>query len=231
MCLFSTRLKDSSAAHKKLELTGGSKKASGHTGLLCGASAENSPLDVDRPPHSYIALISMAILSRPERKILLNEIYDWVVTHFPYYRHRTDKSWRNSIRHNLSLNECFVKVGKAGNGRGYYWSIHHANMLDFKRGDFRRRQARLRAKHDKAKTSDNTTTTTTSTKSKRSHHPQASNDLKERGYGKRALLVLFCCFWGLCLYIGSTHINDTSEQNQSCITLLILFQFYLFYND
>ena len=88
----------------------------------------------DRPPHSYIALISMAILSRPERKILLNEIYDWVIHNFPYYQSRTDKSWRNSIRHNLSLNECFVKVGKAGNGRGYYWSIHTANMNDFKKG-------------------------------------------------------------------------------------------------
>jgi hypothetical protein len=106
--------------------------------------------DVDRPPHSYIALISMAILSKMDRKILLNEIYDWVILNFPYYQHRTDKSWRNSIRHNLSLNECFIKVGKAGNGRGYYWSIHAANMNDFKKGDFRRRQARLRAKHDKS---------------------------------------------------------------------------------
>ncbi|CAF0715073.1 unnamed protein product [Brachionus calyciflorus] len=112
--------------------------------------------DTDRPPHSYIALISMAILSKVDRKILLNEIYDWVIQHFPYYQSRTDKSWRNSIRHNLSLNECFVKVGKAGNGRGYYWSIHSANLNDFKKGDFRRRQARLRAKHDKNHQSPNT---------------------------------------------------------------------------
>lgn len=82
--------------------------------------------DIDRPPHSYIALISMAILSKNEKKILLNEIYDWVVQNFPYYQHRTDKSWRNSIRHNLSLNECFIKVGKAGNGRG---NIIYLEML------------------------------------------------------------------------------------------------------
>jgi hypothetical protein len=75
-------------------------------------------LEIERPPYSYIALISMAILSKVDRKILLNEIYDWVISNFPYYQHRTDKSWRNSIRHNLSLNECFIKVGKAGNGRG-----------------------------------------------------------------------------------------------------------------
>lgn len=83
--------------------------------------SNNSPKnndDLERPSHSYIALISMAILSKPDKKILLNEIYDWVVNNFQYYQSRTDKSWRNSIRHNLSLNECFIKVGKAGNGRG-----------------------------------------------------------------------------------------------------------------
>lgn len=127
-----------------------------------GSSKPSYLNDNDRPPHSYIALISMAILSKLDRKILLNEIYDWVVQNFPYYQSRTDKSWRNSIRHNLSLNECFVKVGKASNGRGYYWSIHSANLSDFKKGDFRRRQARLRAKHDRltsssANTNDGTT--------------------------------------------------------------------------
>jgi hypothetical protein len=122
-----------------------------------GNSAQQPISDIDRPPHSYIALISMAILTKNDRKILLNEIYDWVIQNFPYYQHRTDKSWRNSIRHNLSLNECFIKVGKAGNGRGYYWSIHSANINDFKKGDFRRRQARLRAKHDKGSSGASTT--------------------------------------------------------------------------
>jgi hypothetical protein len=122
-----------------------------------GNNAQQPLSDIDRPPHSYIALISMAILTKNDRKILLNEIYDWVIQNFPYYQHRTDKSWRNSIRHNLSLNECFIKVGKAGNGRGYYWSIHSANINDFKKGDFRRRQARLRAKHDKGSSGAATT--------------------------------------------------------------------------
>lgn len=135
----------------------------------------------DRPPHSYIALISMAILSKQERKILLNEIYDWVLQNFPYYQTRTDKSWRNSIRHNLSLNECFVKVGKAGNGRGYYWSIHNANMNDFKKGDFRRRQARLRAKHnDKSSTtsssSSSSSSSTSSSSSRKEHNSHLVNN-------------------------------------------------------
>ncbi len=143
------------------------------TNLISNNSGVHAALnDVDRPPHSYIALISMAILSKPERKILLNEIYDWVIQNFPYYQYRTDKSWRNSIRHNLSLNECFIKVGKAGNGRGYYWSIHGANMVDFKKGDFRRRQARLRAKHDKATTGSKSSETKSSKPSKSQQNQQ-----------------------------------------------------------
>lgn len=51
-----------------------------------------------------------------------------------------------SIRHNLSLNECFVKVGRAENGKGNYWAVHPACIDDFSKGDYRRRQARRRAR-------------------------------------------------------------------------------------
>ena len=51
-----------------------------------------------------------------------------------------------SIRHNLSLNECFVKVGRAENGKGNYWAVHPACVDDFSKGDYRRRQARRRAR-------------------------------------------------------------------------------------
>ncbi|KAK3098180.1 hypothetical protein FSP39_016930 [Pinctada imbricata] len=106
--------------------------------MLADSSAE-------KPPHSYIALISMAILSKPDRKILLCDIYQYIMDNFPYYNNK-EKAWRNSIRHNLSLNECFVKNGRADNGKGNYWSIHPACVEDFARGDFRRRQARRRAR-------------------------------------------------------------------------------------
>lgn len=153
-----------------LSTTSSSSSSSSSSSTTSSSGSKPSYLnDSDRPPHSYIALISMAILSKIDRKILLNEIYDWVVQNFPYYQSRTDKSWRNSIRHNLSLNECFVKVGKASNGRGYYWSIHSANLNDFKKGDFRRRQARLRAKHDRlsnANSSSSSSTTPSSTPTK-----------------------------------------------------------------
>ena len=98
-----------------------------------------------KPGMSYIALISMAIQSTPNQKMLLSEIYQWISERYPYYQLK-DKSWRNSIRHNLSLNECFVKSGRSESGKGNYWSIHPANMEDFSNGDFRRRQARRRVR-------------------------------------------------------------------------------------
>ena len=101
----------------------------------------NTENETKSPGLSYIALISMAIQSSSSKKMLLSEIYQWISENFPYYQMK-DKSWRNSIRHNLSLNECFVKSGRSENGKGNYWSIHPANIDDFSKGDYRRRRAR-----------------------------------------------------------------------------------------
>lgn len=106
--------------------------------------ADCSDPDV-KPTHSYIALIAMAILSCPNKKMILGDIYQYISENFPYYRNK-DKSWRNSIRHNLSLNECFIKAGRSENGKGNYWAIHPANLEDFANGDFRRRRARRRVR-------------------------------------------------------------------------------------
>ncbi|KAH3830194.1 hypothetical protein DPMN_103433 [Dreissena polymorpha] len=57
----------------------------------------------------------MAILSVPERKMLLCDIYQYIMDTFEYYNNE-EKPWRNSIRHNLSLNECFIKAGRSDNG-------------------------------------------------------------------------------------------------------------------
>jgi hypothetical protein len=98
-----------------------------------------------KPSYSYIGLIAMAILSTPDRQLILSDIYRWILDNYPYFRTR-GTGWRNSIRHNLSLNDCFVKATRSVNGKGHYWTIHPANLADFISGDFRRRRAQRRVR-------------------------------------------------------------------------------------
>ncbi|XP_054091383.1 uncharacterized protein LOC128923031 [Zeugodacus cucurbitae] len=98
-----------------------------------------------KPQYSYIGLIAMAILSSAETKLVLSEIYQHILDNYPYFRAR-GPGWRNSIRHNLSLNDCFIKSGRSANGKGHYWAIHPANIDDFRRGDFRRRKAQRKVR-------------------------------------------------------------------------------------
>lgn len=98
-----------------------------------------------KPQHSYIGLIAMAILSSPDKKLVLSDIYQWILDNYSYFRAR-GPGWRNSIRHNLSLNDCFIKAGRSANGKGHYWAIHPANVEDFKKGDFRRRRAQRKVR-------------------------------------------------------------------------------------
>lgn len=78
----------------------------------------------EKPPYSYATLIGMLILSHPDKRLTLLQIYLWISDTFRYYR-REDVGWQNLIRHNLSLNKAFIKGEKSRDGKGHFWCIDH----------------------------------------------------------------------------------------------------------
>ncbi|KAJ1145140.1 hypothetical protein NDU88_011432 [Pleurodeles waltl] len=106
------------------------------------AEEPSKDLAGDRPPYSYVAMIAMAIEESPERRLSLSDIYAEIARRFPYYARRSPRGWQNSVRHNLSLNACFVKEPPGGHGpaRGHLWAVDPAYRDMFDKGNYRRRR-------------------------------------------------------------------------------------------
>jgi len=75
----------------------------------------------------------------------LSEIYQFIMDRFPYYRENTQR-WQNSLRHNLSFNDCFIKLPRRPDrpGKGSYWALHPACGDMFDNGSFLRRRKRFK---------------------------------------------------------------------------------------
>lgn len=80
----------------------------------------------------------MAISSKEQKRATLSEIYNYILTKFPYFESKDKKGWQNSIRHNLSLNDCFLKVPKEGGGekKGNYWTLGRCDRCHFPQNPF-----------------------------------------------------------------------------------------------
>jgi forkhead box protein len=87
----------------------------------------------------------MAIWSSPEKMLPLSDIYRFITERFPYYRRNTQR-WQNSLRHNLSFNDCFIKIPRRPDrpGKGAYWALHPAALDMFENGSLLRRRKRFK---------------------------------------------------------------------------------------
>ncbi|CAF0807862.1 unnamed protein product [Adineta ricciae] len=99
----------------------------------------------EKPPYSYIALTAMAIQQSPDKMLPLSDIYKFITDRFPYYRTNTHK-WQNSLRHNLSFNDCFIKIPRRIDkpGKGNFWALHNNCGDMFENGSYLRRRKRFK---------------------------------------------------------------------------------------
>ena len=122
----------------------GRSGSKGFDSLTVIAKARTHRDSKTKPPYSYVALIAMAILQSPEKRMTLKEIYSFLTQRFPYYK-RKKTGWQNSIRHNLSLNECFFQ-DRTSNPKRRYWIVDPSCEKMFEKGNYQRRKRMKRVR-------------------------------------------------------------------------------------
>jgi hypothetical protein len=193
---FSTvRVKQSQPSKKKSKSSKKSPAPSYQTTSITGSASDLDPLiscwnsaSADKPPHCYATLIYMAM--RGKSKVTLGEIYSFVKSNFKYYK-ANDNGWKNSIRHNLTQHNCFVKVQRTDEhpGKGGFWTLSadHASM--FQNGIFKRKRRKIPQSNSiRAKSAGKSSS---SFKSKRKLKNCVMQSIKEENYTQKRP-VFFC---------------------------------------
>ncbi|KZT27013.1 hypothetical protein NEOLEDRAFT_1240670 [Neolentinus lepideus HHB14362 ss-1] len=85
------------------------------------------PKPEDMPPKpqlTYAQLCYKAIKAMGGRATL-QDICNWAINNYDWYRFNEGTGWESSIRHNLSSNRAFQKVEKSPGekGKGFYWTV------------------------------------------------------------------------------------------------------------
>merc|ERR1712012_556415 len=80
----------------------------------------------NKPNYTYTDLITLAL--RDKTALTVSGIYQWITDNYPYYKAEDDR-WKNSVRHNLSMNPNFRKGGRAKQGTGHVWVLADVSDL------------------------------------------------------------------------------------------------------
>lgn len=82
-----------------------------------------------KPVYSYSCLIAMSLQKSKTGALPVSDIYSFMMENFPYFKTAPD-GWKNSVRHNLSLNKCFEKVEKPNGSqrKGCLWAMNPAKI-------------------------------------------------------------------------------------------------------
>uniref|UniRef100_A0A8D2IWV8 Forkhead box H1 n=1 Tax=Varanus komodoensis TaxID=61221 RepID=A0A8D2IWV8_VARKO len=101
------------------------REAEGQAGQLGRRGKKKKYHRHPKPPYTYLAMIALVIQASPERKLKLSQIIREISTLFPFFKDNY-QGWKDSIRHNLSSNECFYKVlkdPKKPKAKGNFWTV------------------------------------------------------------------------------------------------------------
>jgi hypothetical protein len=148
------------------------------------------PPTPEKPDIPYATLIAQSLLSHPQRRRTLQEIYTWIQDHHAYFNKSKNKNWRSSIRHNLISSPAFVhydpKPGDPKNKRGTdEWGISPEYQpligdLTAKEGDTDKLSTKLSKKKEKR---------TTPPPPKAPKTPAVKTEEKENGTTKKTKAV------------------------------------------
>ncbi|CAF1074057.1 unnamed protein product, partial [Didymodactylos carnosus] len=114
-----------------------------------------------KPPYSYSQLIVLAMQHSNADKMTLQMIYEWITENFPYFK-KIESTWQNSIRHNLSLNKCFMKVARTKKepGKGGFWKLSPGYERQFAEQMTGNGDQKQIVSHTQQSSQNSTTTTT-----------------------------------------------------------------------
>ncbi|KAL1304050.1 hypothetical protein AAFC00_000487 [Neodothiora populina] len=84
--------------------------------------------DSDTADPCYAELLRKCLLEAPNHTMSLRDLYTWVAEHSPKARDPNSTGWKNSVRHNLSMNQGFEKVvddssASSGSKQRSFWRL------------------------------------------------------------------------------------------------------------